>query len=38
MILKIRPPEEEVKEIEEGEEEENIETGRHEVDLLRKDA
>ena len=38
VILKIRPPEEEVKEIEEGEEEENLETGRHEVDLLRKDA
>ena len=38
VILKIRPPEEEVKEIEEGEEEENLETGRHEADLLRKDA
>ena len=38
VILKIRPPEEEVKEIEEGEEEDNLETGRHEVDLLRKDA
>ena len=38
LILKIRPPEEKVKEIEEGEEEENLETGRHEVDLLRKDA
>ena len=38
VILKIRPPEEEVKEIEEGEEQENLETGRHEGDLLRKDS
>ena len=38
VILKIRPPEEEVKGIEEGEEEENLETGKHEVDFLRKDA
>jgi len=38
VILKIRPPEEGVEEIEEGEEEEYFETGKHEADLLRKDA
>ena len=38
LILKIRPPEEEVEGIEEGEEEENLETVRHEADSLRKDS
>jgi len=38
VILKIRPPEEGVEEIEEGEEEEYFETGKHEADLLRKGA
>jgi len=37
VILKIRPPEEVVEEIEEGEEE-YFETGKHEADLLRKGA
>ena len=38
VILKIRPPEEGVEEIEEGEEEGYFETGKHEAELLRKDA
>ena len=38
VILKIRPPEEGAEEIEEGEEEEYFETGKHEADLLRKGA
>ena len=37
VILKISPNEKEIEEIEKVEEEEILETGRHEVDLIRKD-